>query len=265
MRRFSPVFLIILLITSFGAGSRAAANPVPQQQESVKALNNADVLTLVRTCLTAEIIITKLQRVGCDCDISAAELQRLKAEGVADEILVAMISTAKVGSGDPVVVTIPRGTVVEVETIYRINSQEIKAGDAISFKVVNPVRVGENTIIAAGAVATGRVMEASRGKHFGRAGRLVWTMETVNAVDDSRVPIQATGRVVGDSKGAKVATRILVTGALLWPIAPVGLLHGFKRGENAYLPQGHRYEVAVTKDTTVRLSRVSASVPRSQN
>jgi hypothetical protein len=48
----------------------------------------------------------------------------------------------------------------------------------------------------------------------------------------------------------------VLTGALLWPIAPVALLHGFKRGENAYLAQGRRYEVTVSADTTVRLSSV---------
>ena len=153
-----------------------------------------------------------------------------------------------------VTLTIPGGTVVEIEAAYRINSQETKKGEAITFKVLKAVQVGEHTVIAAGAIATGRVVLASRGAHFGRAGRLAWTMETVNAVDDSSVPIQAGGRVVGDSKSAKVATRMAITGALLWPIAPVALLHGFKRGENAFLPQGQRYEVTVSADTMVRLS-----------
>lgn len=153
-------------------------------------------------------------------------------------------------------VIIPRGTTVEIETAYRISSQEVKRGDAISFKVVNPVRVGENTVIAAGSIATGRIVKATRGGHFGRAGRLAWTMETVNAVDSSRVPIQAAGRVVGDSKGAKVATRTVLTGALLWPIAPVALLHGFKRGENAYVAEGRRFEVVVSVDTQVALNRI---------
>jgi len=78
-------------------------------------------------------------------------------------------------------------------------------------------------------------------------------METINAVDGSNVPVQAMGRLVGDSKGAKVATKVAVTAALLWPIAPVALLHGFKRGENAYLAQGRRFEVTVSADTAVRL------------
>ena len=153
-----------------------------------------------------------------------------------------------------VTLTIPRGTVVEIEAAYRINSQETKKGQAITFKVLKAVQGGQRIVIAAGAIATGRVVLASRGAHFGRAGRLAWTMETVNAVDDSSVPIQAGGRAVGDSKGAKVATRIAITGALLWPIAPVALLHGFKRGENAFLPQGQRFEVTVSADTIVKVS-----------
>ena len=157
---------------------------------------------------------------------------------------------------ESVSLTIPRGTVVEIEAAYRVSSQETKAGEAITFKVLKLVQIGEHTVIAAGAIATGRVVRASRGAHFGRAGRLAWTMETVNAVDGSSVPIQAGERVVGDSKSAKVATRIAITGALLWPIAPIALLHGFKRGENAFLPQGQRYEVTVSADTMVKLNGV---------
>jgi hypothetical protein len=254
MRRFLSVFLITLLMSSLGAASHAATNPIQTEQESVKALTNQDVLMLVKSGSSAEVVSAKLQRSGCTCDISTGELQRLKAEGVTDEILFAMISATKAVSDERMMVTIPRGTVIEIETAYRISSQEIKVGEAISFKVVNPVRIGENTVIPSGAIATARVVHATRGGHFGRAGRLAWKMETVNAIDDSRIPIQAAGREVGDSKGAKVATSIVLTGALLWPIAPVALLHGFKRGENAYLPQGRRYEVIVSTDSTVKLS-----------
>ncbi len=49
----------------------------------------------------------------------------------------------------------------------------------------------------------------------------------------------------GDSKGAKVATAMIITGALMPLIAPVALLHGFKRGENAYIPAGKRYTLFI--------------------
>src|SRR5918993_304046 len=142
-------------------------------------------------------------------------------------------------------VKIPDGTVLEVETTYAVSSQDVKAGDAISFRVVNPVVVDGATVIEQGATATGRVVRAKRGGHFGRAGRLAWSMQDVTAADGTRLALRFSDRIVGDSKGAKVATRVAITGVILWPIAPVALLHGFKRGENAYLPAGKRFAVAL--------------------
>ncbi|MGH9901036.1 MAG: hypothetical protein ACRD68_04255, partial [Pyrinomonadaceae bacterium] len=190
-------------------------------------------------------------------------LQQLKAGGVPDEVILAMVmapegaaaggqSSAALQAVQAATVKIPDGTLVEVETAYTISSQEVREGDAISFRVVNPVIVGGVTVIAAGATATARVVKASRGGHFGRAGRLAWSMYEVTAVDGSRVPLQFAGRTVGDSKGAKVATQAVLTGVLLWPIAPVALLHGFKRGENAVVPAGKRFAARALGDATVR-------------
>jgi hypothetical protein len=66
---------------------------------------------------------------------------------------------------------------------------------------------------------------------------------------------------VGDSKGAKVATQIAITAAALPLIAPVALLHGFKRGENAYLPEGKRFDVSVRSEATVSGTVVAAAGP----
>jgi hypothetical protein len=73
----------------------------------------------------------------------------------------------------------------------------------------------------------------------------------VTAVDGTRIPLQAGGRIVGDSKAAKVITQTVVMGALLWVVAPVALFHGFKRGENAFLPAGKRLEVLSQGETSV--------------
>src|SRR5215470_10798014 len=253
MRQFLSISVVSLLLMYSADPSCIAAKSLQQEQEPGKPLTNQDVINLVKSNLAPDVIAAQLQRSGCDCVVSGVELERLKAENVPDQVLLAMIRANKPASGESRALTIPRGTVVDIETAYRISSQETEPGEAITFKVVNPVRIGENTVIAAGAIATGRVVTATRGGHFGKAGRLAWTMETVNAVDDSRIPIQANGRLVGDSKGAKVATQVAITAALLWPIAPVALLHGFKRGENAYLAQGRRFEVTVSADTVVTL------------
>ncbi|MGI9107989.1 MAG: hypothetical protein ACR2G4_17305, partial [Pyrinomonadaceae bacterium] len=194
-------------------------------------------------------------------------LEQLKAEGVPDGVILVMLNasgatTAPDTAAPPAAavasplletlrVKLPQGTPLDVEMAYAISSQEVRAGELISFRVVNPVLVDGVVVIAVGATATGRVVKASRGGHWGRAGRIAWTMQDVTAVDGTRIPLQSEGRAVGDSKGAKVATQMILTGALLPLIAPVALLHGFKRGENAFVPAGKRFEVSVGSDATV--------------
>ncbi|MCM3871638.1 MAG: hypothetical protein ND895_13230 [Pyrinomonadaceae bacterium] len=147
---------------------------------------------------------------------------------------------------------IPDGTLIEIEAPYRVNSKEFKPNDDISFRVINPIKINGVTVIEQGANATGRIEQAKRGGHFGKAGLLVWSMQSVTAVDGSQVPLRAVReRLRGDSKAAKVATQMVVTGALLFWIAPVALLHGFKRGKDAFIPAGKRYDVYVNGQAAV--------------
>ena len=149
---------------------------------------------------------------------------------------------------------IPDGTLVEIEAPYRVDSKEFKPNDEISFRVINPIKINGVTLIEQGANATGRIERAKRGGHFGKAGLLVWTMQTVTAIDGSQVPLRtAQERLRGDSKAAKVATQMIITGALLPFIAPVALLHGFKRGKDAVIPAGKRYDVFVNGQTAVKV------------
>jgi len=144
------------------------------------------------------------------------------------------------------VLKIPDGTPVEIEAPYTLSSMDFKPQDKISFRVVDAVKVDGVTIIEQGATATGRVEKAKRGGHWGKAGLFAWTMQTVTAADGSQIPLRETSmHLRGDSKGAKVATAMIITGALMPLIAPVALLHGFKRGENAYIPAGKRYTLFI--------------------
>jgi hypothetical protein len=156
-------------------------------------------------------------------------------------------------------IKIPDGTPVEIEAPYTLSSMDFKPEDKISFRVVDAVKVAGVTVIEQGATATGLVEKAKRGGHWGKAGLFVWTMQTVTAADGSQVPVRATSvRLRGDSKGAKVATAMVITGALMPLIAPVALLHGFKRGENAYIPAGKRYTLFVEANPTGRRDAASA-------
>lgn len=275
-KTISLLFLLLLPLHAFvllpAAGAQDAAKNVQPAQPAAVTLSNQDVVEMVGAKIESEIIVAKIKASSSNFDTSPAALQQLKAGGIADEIILAMIfaNDGKLAasrpvapspsSADKVAVKIPGRTIVEIETAYNISSQDVRAGDAISFRVVNPVRVNDVVVISSGATATARIVKASRGGHFGRAGRLAWNMIEVTAVDGSRIPIQLSAHVVGDSKGAKVATRTVLTGLILGPAAPLALLHGFKRGENAFIPQGKRFEVSVQAESSVQTQ--AATQPR---
>ena len=160
-------------------------------------------------------------------------------------------------------VKLPAGTPIDIEATYTVSSLDFRPGDYLSFRVLVPVMIDGVTLIDKNSLVTGRVVEAKRGRHWGKAGRLSWTMQDVVAVDGTRVPLQAqkdlpTGRngIKGTSHGGEVATKTVLMGALLapvFPIAPLALLSGFRRGEDAVLPQGKRFVVFVQTETVVRI------------
>lgn len=160
-------------------------------------------------------------------------------------------------------VKIPAGTPLDIEVAYAFSSQDAKVGDLVSFRVLIPVKVDDAIVIGNGALASGRIVKAKRAGHWGKAGKLAWTMRDVVAVDLTRVSLTANpdfpgGQqgVTGQSHGAEVATRTAVMGALLAPtvvLAPLALMHGFKRGEQAVLPEGKRFVVYVQQDTIIRI------------
>ena len=157
---------------------------------------------------------------------------------------------------------LPAGAPIDIEATYTVSSIDFRPGDYLSFRVLVPVMIDGVTLIDRGSLVTGRVVEAKRSGHWGKAGRLSWTIQDVVAVDGTRVPLQAqkdlpTGRngIKGTSHGGEVATKTVLMGVLLapvFPIAPLALMSGFKRGEDAVLPQGKRFVVYVQRDTVVK-------------
>jgi hypothetical protein len=259
-----PLLLIQTTPLLITASAQEAAKTIQQSQEAVTPLRNLDVIRMVKAEFAPETIVAQIKSSRCEFATTPAALGQLKEEAVPDTVILAMVMAPKAEGGASqnhsstgsapqrnVKVKIPGGLAIDVEAPFTVSSQDVRKGDAISFRVVNPVKVDGVIVIDAGATATGRVVLAERGGHFGRAGRLAWTMENVTAVDGTRIPLQAAGRIVGDSHAAKVITQTVAMGALLWVIAPVALFHGFKRGENAILPAGKRLEVLSQGETLV--------------
>lgn len=181
-------------------------------------------------------------------------------------------STAVLNAQPASELKIPAGTPIEIEVAYTVNSLDVKPGEQISFRVLIPIVIDGVTVIEKGALVTGRLTQAKRGGHWGKPGRLAWSMEDVVARDATRVPLapetasrsdklwsletrniasksaMGQGKVKGTSHTGEVAAMSILTGALFPPLALMG---GFKRGENAILREGRRFVVAVGKETTV--------------
>ena len=156
---------------------------------------------------------------------------------------------------------LPAGKPIDIEAAHTVSSLDFRPGDYLSFHVLVPVMIDGVVLIDKNSLVTGRVIEARRGRHWGKAGRLTWTMQDVIAVDGTRVPLQAqkdlpTARsgVKGTSHGGQVATQMIVFGALLFPLSPLVLMSGFKRGDDAVLQKGKRYVVYVQSETVVKAS-----------
>ena len=160
-------------------------------------------------------------------------------------------------------VKIPAGTPLDIAAAWTVSSLDTKVGDLVSFRVLVPIKIDNAIVIDQHALVTGQIVKAKRAGHWGKAGKLGWTMKDVVAVDLTRVLLTANpdfpgGQqgVTGQSHGAEVATKTAVIGALLAPtivLGPLALMHGFKRGEQAVLPEGKRFVVYVQKDTVIRL------------
>jgi acetyltransferase-like isoleucine patch superfamily enzyme len=168
-------------------------------------------------------------------------------------------------------VKIPAGTALDIQATHSVSSKDAELGDLISFRVLVPVKVGDSIVIGSNALVTAQIAKAKRAGHWGKAGKLTWMMRDVVAVDLTRVSLAANADypggaqgVTGQSHGGEVATRTIVMGALLAPTivgAPLALMHGFKRGEQAVLSEGKRLVVYVQKDTIIRIPN-EIKVPR---
>jgi len=152
------------------------------------------------------------------------------------------------------------GTPLEIEAAYSVSSLDVRPNDLISFRVIVPIKIDGVTVVERYSLVSGRVVQAKRGGHWGKAGKLSWAMQDVVAVDLTRVPLQAQiegpeakNGVKGTSHGGQVATEMIVFGSLLFVAAPLVLLSGFRRGENAVLPEGKRFVVYVQSDTNVKV------------
>ncbi len=251
MKKALSLMLVFALVTLFPAASGLRAQ---EQKKAVsdpgdKAITNADVLEMIKSGLSTEIIVAKIRTTHSAFDTTPATLTDLKTKGVADAIIVAMVNaSASVPVATEAAVKVQDGTEIEIQLKNNLSGQEAKVGDIVDFEIVRAVTVAGVTVFERDGSARARITTAKKSGRWGRAGKLEWAMQDVRAADGKFIPARFKKRELGDSKGGTVAVAAVASGLFVGPFA---LLWGLKKGRPAIIPAGNRYTVFVDGDMTV--------------
>src|SRR6266705_2429799 len=221
MRRILSALLVFVLI------HLVVATPVSRRQEPLQnqtaassVLVNKDVVDMVKSGLTADVIVAKIKSATSKFETTPSALADLKTAGVPDAVILAMVQStpgaapnSSQASADAALteLKVPDGTEIEIQLKNTLSGQEAKVGDVVDFTVIKPVQIGGVTVFEKEASARARVTTAKPAGHWGHAGKLEWAMQDAQAVDGNRVPARFTKRSIGDSKGGTVAVAAVAT------------------------------------------------------
>lgn len=155
-------------------------------------------------------------------------------------------------------ITIPHGTLVDVELTAAVTSEQYLDGSIIGFTVVQPVKVNGVTVIERGAPAKARVTKVTKAGRWGKGGNIAWVMQDVMAVDGSRVRLKFSEKLKGNSAHSTVIAAGAAT-SLVIPFA--GLLWGLKKGSEVTISAGRRFEALVDGDAVVSANAPTVAPP----
>jgi hypothetical protein len=152
-------------------------------------------------------------------------------------------------SAEPVKVA--PGTVVELELQHHVTSAYTPPGSPIYFRVAKDVQVNGRTVIAAGTVAPGRMIDAQSRGMVGKSGSMSLGVKQIQAVDGSWIAVDADLAKQGRSRA----------GATIGWIVFWGLPGLITKGVNPYLMRGTVVDAMVVAEFTVNPDAAPAAPP----
>ncbi|MEA5459527.1 hypothetical protein VB796_10775 [Arcicella sp. LKC2W] len=144
-------------------------------------------------------------------------------------LLLICLSLFSFKSGNVREVSLQAGTPIALETVQRLASDAVQAGQTVDFKVRSDIKVGDVVVIKAGSIAKGLVTRANIAKGLGKEGQIEIQIKSVSSVDGQQIP------VVGNNiyrQGEDKQTLAIVLGVVLC------ILFLTMKGKNAEIPAG---------------------------
>ena len=136
------------------------------------------------------------------------------------------------------------GTMVGLETVSVLTSDNATLGQTVDFRVTRDVMVDGKTVIAAGSIAKGQIVRSQRAKALGKGGFLEVKIKSVTAVDGQEVYLTG-GNVYeeGDDKATMAVILGLFVCIFLLAI----------KGKNAEVPPGFTFDASVASTTNIQV------------
>ena len=145
-------------------------------------------------------------------------------------------------------VSVPRGTGVEIELQQDVSSETLKAGQTIPFKLLRPIEVNGETVLPAGTPATGMVEAVQTSGHWGKSGAFDLALQPLKLADGTLVHIDFPRPQEKSEKAEKAGRRTtaVMYYSYYFPLIPVALIAGSRKGKPFSIRSGERYLVYVT-------------------
>jgi hypothetical protein len=146
---------------------------------------------------------------------------------------------------------IPAGTPVVVEITQALSAEKSKGGDHFGLRLAEPIVIGGVTVMEAGAIGQGEVVDAKPANIGGRPGRLVLAARDLEA-GGVRVKLQSFKLGGGGSDHSQLAVGAVIA---------VGVLGALVTGGNVDYPAGTQASAKVAADVTAPPAQAPAQAP----
>lgn len=169
-------------------------------------LTNAKVVELVKAGIGESVLIPKIHASRVVMDASEPALLELKAGGVPDAVIVAMLDRAAVHgriatTGQSAnLVELSAGTEIKVMTKEKISGRKVKPGQVFMMEIAEDLSADGAIVLAKGSPVKAVVSEAKSPGMAGRSGRLSIYIESTKAVDGQQIKLRSAKSCKGGDR-----------------------------------------------------------------
>jgi Bacterial SH3 domain len=239
-------------------GLSEAAKPVEPSapKPPVSVLTTDDVLAMHAMHPGSDFLLKKISSNPCAFDMTPPQIQRLRAAGVSDKVILAMLQ-APVATGLPpqktpegVDVKVPDGTAFEVELRGNVSSEDVQEGTIVEMQAAEDLVVDGVPIVVRGSEARARVLAVRPAGAHGGSGVVAWFMQDIVATNGERIPLNFAVKQPGNDRPKNFEG---------YPY----FLSGFHKDTPAIKASDKRFRVVVHGDAVLTVNQsLTAAVPK---